>query len=132
LSQQDQPQAQGGRTDWQEYQIYDANTRDTVVGFMAQNDEEALQRLERHRASRPGQQFGVRVAHSPPRQSAPAQPQGEWTGRWQIKTSDGQVIHTFAGIGNVQSDANRYAARWLGTNRPELENLEIEVVPEMV
>ena len=99
---------------------------------MAASDDEALARLERHRASRPGQQFGVRVAHSPPRQSAPAQPQGEWTGRWQIKTSNGQVIHTFAGIGNVQSDANRYAARWLGTNRPELENLEIEVVPEMV
>ena len=129
LSQQDQPQAQAGRTDWQEYQIYDANTRETVVGFMAASDDEALARLERHRASRPGQQFGVRVAHAEPRQSEPAQPQGEWTGRWLIKDAQGQVLHTFAGIGNVQADANRHAARWLsqsGFDDP------IEVVPEMV
>ena len=58
-------------------------------------------------------------------------PQGEFTGQWQIRDGQGRVLHTFGGIGNSQSDANRFAAGWLGRNRPELAGQEVEVTPEM-
>jgi hypothetical protein len=38
---------------------------------------------------------------------------GEFRGRWKIvSAATGEVLHTFGGIGNVQSDANRVAAQW--------------------
>ena len=55
-----------------------------------------------------------------------------WTGYWLIKDSDtGQVLHRIHGIGNAQADANRHAAAWLRTQRPDANMTEIEVVPEM-
>jgi hypothetical protein len=62
---------------------------------------------------------------------AAAQSQGEWTGHWIVQDGQGRELTRFHGIGNNQSDANRHAARWLGTNRPDLAGQEIEVVPEM-
>jgi hypothetical protein len=64
-------------------------------------------------------------------QQAAAQPQGEWTGHWIVQDAEGRELTRFHGIGNNQADANRHAARWLGTNRPDLAGQEIEVVPEM-
>jgi hypothetical protein len=64
-------------------------------------------------------------------QRAAAQSQGEWTGHWIVQDGQGRELTRFHGIGNNQSDANRHAARWLGTNRPDLAGQEIEVVPEM-
>ena len=57
--------------------------------------------------------------------------QNEWTGGWLIKDAQGQVLHRFHGIGNVQADANRHAAGWLGRNRPDMVGQEVAVVPEM-
>lgn len=38
---------------------------------------------------------------------------GEFTGRWKIVSGrTGETLHTFGGVGNVQSDANRTAAQW--------------------
>ncbi len=62
---------------------------------------------------------------------AAAQSQGEWTGHWIVQDGQGRELTRFHGIGNNQSDANRHAARWLGTNRPDLAGQEIEVVPEI-
>jgi len=59
------------------------------------------------------------------------QAQGEWTGHWIVRDSQGRELTRFHGIGNVQSDANRHAAAWLGRNRPDLVGQEIDVVPEM-
>jgi hypothetical protein len=60
------------------------------------------------------------------------QAQGEWTGRWLIRNANtGELLHAIHGIGNVQSDANRHAAAWLGRNRPDLVGQDVEVVPEM-
>lgn len=59
------------------------------------------------------------------------QPAGEFTGYWEIRDAQGRLLNLFGGIGNSQRDANRYAAAWLGRNRPDLINQEIEVVPEM-
>jgi len=61
----------------------------------------------------------------------PGQSQGEFTGRWEIRDSQGRVLHHFGGIGNNQSDANRWAARWLGQVRPDLVGQEVDVVPVM-
>ena len=55
---------------------------------------------------------------------------GEWTGQWLIKDSGGRVLHSFGGIGNNQSDANRFATRWLAQQGYSY-GTEIEVVPEM-
>jgi hypothetical protein len=72
---------------------------------------------------------------NPPAQATIGQPRpaggGEWTGQWLIKDARGRVLHRFGGIGNVQSDANRHAAGWLGQNRPDLVGQDVEVVPEM-
>jgi hypothetical protein len=60
------------------------------------------------------------------------QPAGEFTGQWQIRNANtNEVVHTFGGIGNSQTDANRFAAGWMGRNRPDLIGVELEVVPEM-
>jgi hypothetical protein len=61
----------------------------------------------------------------------PGQSQGEFTGRWEIRDSQGRELHRFSGIGNSQADANRFAASWLGRNRPDLVGSEVDVVPEM-
>jgi len=55
---------------------------------------------------------------------------GEWTGQWLIKDSSGRTLHSFGGIGNSQSDANRRAIQWL-TQNGYGHGTEIEVVPEM-
>jgi hypothetical protein len=59
------------------------------------------------------------------------QPQGEWTGHWIVRDSQGRELTRFHGIGNAQSDANRHAAAWLGRNRPDLVGQDVDVVPEM-
>ena len=56
---------------------------------------------------------------------------GEFTGQWKIVDSQDRVLHTFGGIGNAQVDANRYAAAWLGRNRPDLVGQEVAVWPVM-
>jgi hypothetical protein len=56
---------------------------------------------------------------------------GTWTGHWIVQDGQGRELTRLHGIGNNQADANRHAARWLGTNRPDLAGQEIEVVPEV-
>ena len=58
-------------------------------------------------------------------------PAGEFTGYWEIRDAQGRLLNLFGGIGNSQRDANRYAAGWLGRNRPDLIGQEVDVVPEM-
>ena len=54
---------------------------------------------------------------------------GEFRGRWKIVSgATGEVLHTFGGIGNVQSDANRVAAQW--AQRTGFDD-SIEVYPVM-
>lgn len=61
-------------------------------------------------------------------QQATSQPQGEFTGRWQVQDIQGRVLHTFGGIGNSQADANRVARQWAEQNG---FRQSFEVVPEM-
>ena len=55
---------------------------------------------------------------------------GEWTGQWLIKDGSDRVLHSFGGIGNSQSDANRFAIQWL-TRNGYGHGTEVSVVPEM-
>ena len=119
------------------YEIYNKQTG-AVVGepFMLRNDQQALTRLTdyqhfgRHGLDRDTAEatFGVRVTN-PNRPAAPA-PTGEFTGTWLIQDPQGNTIHRFSGIGNVQSDANRHAIAWLRDN-PQHIYTGVEVVPEM-
>ena len=69
------------------------------------------------------------------RRAAAAQGQGQFTGQWRILI-DGEEVHRFGGVGNVQADANRQATRWLLVQQREGritvgDSSEIEVVPVM-
>lgn len=55
----------------------------------------------------------------------------EFTGQWSIFI-DGQEVHRFGGIGNMQGDANLYARRWLNANPNVGQTGDIvEVLPIM-
>ena len=50
---------------------------------------------------------------------------------WKIVGPDGNTLHEFGGVGNVQADANTYALGWLRRN-PEHMQTGVEVVPNWV
>jgi hypothetical protein len=94
-----------------------------------------LQQYKRDNNLEPNDNSLVFSPYDPEGQERHAQQQSagtEWTGGWLIKNaSNGAVLHRIHGIGNVQADANRHAAAWLRTQRPDADMSEIEVVPEM-
>jgi hypothetical protein len=57
------------------------------------------------------------IAIRPRRDSESRANDGTWTGRWNIVTDQGRVLHTFGGVGNSQADANAHAQQWLERNR---------------
>ena len=64
-----------------------------------------------------------------------SQNQGEFTGQWRILI-DGEEVHRFGGVGNIQDDANRVGQRWvLDQIRRGLlsaaEGADVEIVPIM-
>ena len=109
-----------------QYEIYRGmNQDDIVVVFTAANDQEAMERLSRYRHEHPGQEYNANRAR-------PENTVTNFTGTWLIKNANtGAVLHQISGIGNVQADANRHAAAWLRSQRPDADMSEIEVVPEM-
>jgi hypothetical protein len=60
----------------------------------------------------------------------PGQGQQQFTGEWRIVGPNGEEIHRFGGVGNVQADANRVAIEWLRRN-PRHMQAGVEVVPVM-
>jgi hypothetical protein len=112
-----------------EYHIYSRATDNPVIGFMAADDDEALERLRRYRLEHPDAgDVGVRTGGESMRTQTT--PQGEWTGHWIVKDAQGQELTRFHGIGNNQQDANRHAIQWL-TRNGYSSGTEVEVVPEM-
>lgn len=55
---------------------------------------------------------------------------GEFTGTWKIVDGNGRELHRFSGIGNNQTDANRFAIRWLTSNGYG-HGTEVSVLPVM-
>jgi hypothetical protein len=73
---------------------------------------------------------GEQPAQAPRTLTRPGQGQQQFTGEWKIVGPNGEEIHRFGGIGNVQADANRVAIEWLRRN-PRNMQAGVEVVPVM-
>ena len=96
-----------------------------------QEAEQAFARWRQHTGVGENQFYMISInTRSSQSANPPAQPSGTWTGRWNIVTAQGQVIHTFGGVGNSQADANAHARQWLERNR-RYAQLGLTVVPDM-
>jgi hypothetical protein len=73
---------------------------------------------------------GEPPAQAPQTLTRPEQGQQQFTGEWRIVGPNGEEIHRFGGVGNVQADANRVAIAWLQRN-PRHMQAGVEVVPVM-
>jgi len=109
--------------------IYNRNTGGLIRAIDSTHRDDAEQEARRalgFRAENP-EDYEVRSRAEPP-----AAASGEFTGEWKIVDSNGQEeLHRFGGVGNVQSDANRVAIRWLQQNQ-RLMQAGVEVVPVML
>lgn len=125
----------------QPYEIFDRPSGAALEQFQAADGLAAVQFLRDYQSQGPhrlspaeaGQQFGVRHSRggtAPRTLTTPAQPQQTFSGEWKIVDADGQEIHRFGGVGNVQADANATAIRWLQQN-PRHMQAGVEVVPVM-
>lgn len=125
------------------YEVVNRNTLRPVYLFIANTDQDAARKYSQiiDAMGMPGaaENYGYRARGSvmPPvdRQGAQTGNQrpaagGNFTGVWLILDPDGDVIHSFAGVGNVQSDANRVAMQWLRANPGAMQD-GVTVVPEM-
>ena len=107
--------------------IYNRNTGGLIRAIDSTHRDDAEQEARRalgFRAENP-EDYEVRSRAEPP-----AAASGEFTGEWKIVDSNGQEIHRFGGVGNVQADANATAIRWLQQN-PRHMQAGVEVVPVM-
>jgi hypothetical protein len=125
------------------YEVVNRNTLQPVYLFIANTDQDAARKYREiiDAMGMPGaaENYGYRARGS---RMAPVAGQGaqsgnqrpaaggNFTGVWLILDPDGDVIHSFAGVGNVQSDANRVAMQWLRANPGAMQD-GVTVVPEM-
>jgi hypothetical protein len=134
------------------YELYNRLTDQVIDTFPARNDSEAQVRLNDFRdfsaLARQNPQWDVGVRRGPGVDNTVAQTRdqqqggivdvagetpsatGEFTGNWLILDPDGNEIHRFSGVGNVQSDANRVAMQWLRRNPRHMQD-GVEIAPEM-
>jgi hypothetical protein len=123
-----QPDASQQEPNWY---IKNRDTNEIVKNYYAANSEEAFKYLQDFKAQNPGDfMYGKITAPASTATSAAPTGGGEWTGQWLIKDGSDRVLHTFGGIGNNQSDANRRAIQWL-TQNGYGHGTEVSVVPEM-
>jgi hypothetical protein len=148
--------ALGDQTADANYEIIDNRNQTSVFRFIANTTEDARRKLADWKAAAglpaDTQDYGIRRIASRSSAEIPevpldiaqnfspieSEPQnfpaarstgGEFTGRWKIVSgATGEVLHTFGGIGNSQSDANRVAADWI--RRTGFDDA-VEVYPEM-
>lgn len=121
--------ASSSSSEGDQYEIFNTRTGEVVEQFRASNSDEAFELLDAYRLMGP---------HNLSREEASGtfllrhvRPQGgEFTGTWQIRDANNQVIHSFTGVGNVQSDANRWAINWLRQNPQHLRD-GVTVTPLM-
>jgi hypothetical protein len=126
-----QPAGGGGKTyevTWDE--VEGDTMRTDSVKIQARSDQHAMQMIRDAVQARGAQVRYIRAEEFVPDYPEVAAPaRGEWTGRWFIRDANtGELLHAIHGIGNSQSDANRYAQRWVQQTRFDDP---VEVVPEM-
>jgi Putative amidoligase enzyme len=109
---------------WEIYRISNGETVRELSGTHRVDAEQEARNALGLRGEAP-ELYGVRT-----RGAQPAAASGEFTGEWKIVDSNGQEIHRFGGVGNVQADANNVAIRWLQQN-PRHMQAGVEVVPVM-
>lgn len=100
------------------------------IQFLATGPDDAESKIARYAADfnlGAPELFAVRSVLNAPRNASAS---GAFTGEWKIVDPTGQEIHRFGGVGNVQSDANRVALRWLQQNPRYIQN-GVEVLPVM-
>jgi hypothetical protein len=118
----------------QKYEIQRATDNETVVSFNAESDSDAnivaRQWLSDNGLERADFRLNRAVGQERAEASTSTTGTGEWTGQWLIKDGSDRVLHSFGGIGNSQSDANRFAIQWL-TRNGYGHGTEVSVVPEM-
>jgi hypothetical protein len=118
------------------YYISDRDTGQVYHKYYAANNNDAFEYLQRWKAQSSAHaggdhlQYGKIMPGQEPGQTTPRSSGGEWTGQWLIKDGSDRVLHSFGGIGNNQSDANRFAIQWL-TRNGYGHGTEVSVVPEM-
>jgi hypothetical protein len=129
------------------HEIVDRRSLRRMFVFSAQSETEAANKFEEWLLDNgypvDNEYFGWRRISSPIpgstqdllQQRAASQNQGEFTGQWRILI-DGEEVHRFGGVGNVQADANRFATRWLLAQQRAgsltiSDSAEIELVPVM-
>jgi hypothetical protein len=94
-----------------EYEIFDDDTGQVAVAFLAPGDREAYERLEQYRASHPGPFYRVRTAAlRGPREG------GRFTGIWKLVDGTGRELYRLSGVGNREEDAYRAAVPWIRNN----------------
>ena len=155
---------QGSRTSGSSYEIVDRRSGHIVFLFGANTEQEAWGKFEdwltnaghptdtEYYGWRPQGGSGVGRANSIPTFNSPlendnlemygnipprAQQQtpGGFTGQWRV-IIDGEEVHRFGGVGNVQADANRVGQQWVlnairqGRLNPA-PGMSVEVVPVM-
>ena len=141
------------------HEIVDRRTMNRIFVFSAQSDTEAAEKFEDWLQANgypvDTEDYGWRRITRPipgstldlqRQRAAAAQPEANsnlwwdqtssgFTGNWRIMI-DGEEVHRFGGVGNVQADANRYATRWLLAQQREGsltigDSSEIELLPVM-
>jgi hypothetical protein len=125
------PVAAGQAPNWY---ISDSDTGQVIEKYYAANSTDAFEYLQRWKAQNNGgeqHKYAKIFPGQEPGAANTAQAAGnEWTGWWIIKDANGAGLHRFNGIGNNQSDANRFAIQWLTSNGYG-HGTEVSVVPEM-
>jgi hypothetical protein len=128
--------ATGGET--QDYKLYRTADQSIVYTFQATSVEEAREKAQAWLLQQGIDRRGYGLSRMDQPASAPGsttdiQQQraipGTFTGAWKVM-ADGQEVHRFSGIGNVQRDANRVAIQWLRDNGYD-QGTDIEVLPIM-
>jgi hypothetical protein len=117
--------------------ISDSDTGQVYHKYYAANSTDAFEYLQRWKAQSPAHaggdhlKYGKIMPGQEPGAANTARTAGnQFTGWWIIKDGSGAGLHRFNGIGNNQSDANRFAIQWL-TQNGYGHGTEVSVVPEM-
>jgi hypothetical protein len=111
---------------------HDDEVRNDTSTIQARNADSAMD-VMRTNLQRAGYEV-LRIEAEPVNRENPVQRMPEFTGRWQIRDVNDNLVHTFDGD-TSQSSANEYARRWVSTQQSMSRHMDLEgpitVVPEM-
>jgi len=117
----------------QQYEIFNNDTGQIAVAFLAPDDSAAIQRLLQYRETHGDADYRTRRSAVAGSTAALAQQRatpGTFSGAWKVLVN-GEEVYRFSGVGNSQSDANRVAATWLRNNGRGVSGEGFEVYPIM-